>query len=132
MTHSDKNRESRARRALSRINYFYLQKTPSRSWLRKHYGVGYMVLDGADVVLGCRDHAYEASLDQVEAFIEDLQNGWRPRRPSVEEANATQAANRASEKLAHEMTIADFTRKGAWHTKRDKDGRIVERKWIDS
>lgn len=62
-------RESAIRRSLKKQGYL-LRKVPARSFLREWYGVGYMVVD-ADrntVVLGGTHHAYDGTLDEVEAF----------------------------------------------------------------
>lgn len=63
---TDKIREDRARRALSKKGY-RLCKTPARSWLRGHYGVGYMIVnDRNEVVSGCRGREYTDTLADVE------------------------------------------------------------------
>lgn len=78
MSISEKSRESRARRQLAKLNY-WLTKTPSRSWLRDYSRPGYMVLSSNYVVLGCCNREYQATLEQVEDFISQLQTGWRPK-----------------------------------------------------
>lgn len=67
MDHSNKTEENRLRRLLARTGHC-LQKTPSRSWLREHYGVGYMVTRDNVVRLGCLHHAYNANLQDVAKF----------------------------------------------------------------
>ncbi len=79
---SEKIREGRARRALAKLGY-RLTKTPARSWLRKYYGAGYMIVGtfatiGANVVLcGSFNREYELSLEDVEAGISRLQTTGR-------------------------------------------------------
>ena len=51
----------------------YLQKTPARHWTREYYGAGYMLIKNGFVVLGCGNREYEASLEEVEEFIRDIQ-----------------------------------------------------------
>lgn len=62
--------ESTIRRQLNKLG-LYLKKTPSRSHLRDWYGPGFMVVDGYTntVVLGCFHRAYDATLDEVVAFV---------------------------------------------------------------
>lgn len=62
-------RESAIRRLLQKQGYS-LRKTPARSKERDWYGVGYMVVDAdrKTVVLGATHHAYDGTLDEVEAF----------------------------------------------------------------
>lgn len=61
-------RESAVRRSLKKQGYS-LHKTPARSYLRDWYGAGYMVVDASNtVVLGATHHAYDGTLDEVEAF----------------------------------------------------------------
>lgn len=63
-----KIRENRVRRQLARKGY-KLCKTPARSWLRAHYGPGYMIVNDRNfVVEGCFSRQYEATLEQVEEF----------------------------------------------------------------
>lgn len=66
-TPSEKTRESRARRALAKLGY-RLHKTPARSWLRSHYGAGYMITENNCIVAGCYNHEYEITLTKVEDF----------------------------------------------------------------
>ena len=79
---SVKTRESRARRALDKMGY-RLRKTPARSWLREHYGVGYMIVGtfanvGSNVILSSAgQREYELSLDSVDAEITRLQTTGR-------------------------------------------------------
>lgn len=47
-----------------------LEKTPARSWLRYHYGVGYQVTENNVVKFGCSSRQYEASLAEVRDFAE--------------------------------------------------------------
>jgi hypothetical protein len=69
MSDSTKIHEDRLRRALYKRG-FRLCKTPARSWLRKHYGPGYIIVDWTNTVReGCCSRAYEATLEDVEAFI---------------------------------------------------------------
>ncbi|RVM19915.1 hypothetical protein [Sinorhizobium meliloti] len=63
--------ESKIRRELSRFGY-RLNKTPARHWSRKHYDVGFMVLDGNRVVLGASQREYSATLEDVQTLIDDL------------------------------------------------------------
>lgn len=65
----EKIREDRIRRALAKRGYL-LRKTPARSWLRQHYGVGYMIVDANrdTVISGCSAQPYSDSLDDVETF----------------------------------------------------------------
>lgn len=61
-------RESRVRRALAKQG-MRLQKTPSRSWLRHHYGPGYQVVDDRNcVITGCTHHEFQATIEEVEHF----------------------------------------------------------------
>lgn len=61
-------RESAIRRSLQKQGYS-LRKTPARSKEREWYGIGYMVVDASNrVVLGAAHHAYDGTLDEVEAF----------------------------------------------------------------
>jgi hypothetical protein len=64
---SIKIREDRIRRRLAKFGY-HLNKTPSRSWLRKHHGPGYTVTRDNTVVLGCEGREFSAKLDEVETF----------------------------------------------------------------
>jgi hypothetical protein len=65
---SIKVREDRARRALAK-HHCRLCKTPSRSWLRKYYGVGYQIIDQSNTVrIGYGTREYEATLKDVEDF----------------------------------------------------------------
>ncbi|MGY4230419.1 hypothetical protein ACVMIH_007780 [Bradyrhizobium sp. USDA 4503] len=66
-TTTTKIREDRLRRRLTKGGYT-LAKTPARSWLRKHYGVGYMVLQSGHILLGWAGRQYTATLEEVEAF----------------------------------------------------------------
>ncbi len=69
---SGKIREDRLRRRLAKTGY-RLAKTPSRSWLRQEFGVGYMVVSDRNFVHeGCWSRPYEATLEQAEAFASDL------------------------------------------------------------
>ena len=61
-------RESAIRRSLKNHGYS-LRKSPARSKERDWYGVGYMIVDASNtVVLGATHHAYDGTLDEVEAF----------------------------------------------------------------
>jgi hypothetical protein len=62
-------RESRVRRALAKYD-LVLKKTPSRSWLRKIHGPGYMIVDEYQnfVVSGAHNREYEDTIDHVEWF----------------------------------------------------------------
>jgi hypothetical protein len=61
-------RESRVRRALAKYD-LVLKKTPSRSWLREHYGPGYMIVNDRNVVVsGAHQREYEDTIDRVEHF----------------------------------------------------------------
>ncbi|OYW66839.1 MAG: hypothetical protein B7Z40_09815 [Bosea sp. 12-68-7] len=61
--------ESAIRRALS-AKGLRLSKTPARHWTRAEYGPGYMVTDERNiVVLGCSQHAYDATLDDVKTLL---------------------------------------------------------------
>jgi hypothetical protein len=73
MSDTEQARESRLRRALDR-NGYRLSKTPSRSWLRSYYGPGYQVVEcfSNRVVFDCCERGYEATLDEVEEWAEDL------------------------------------------------------------
>jgi hypothetical protein len=63
-----KVREARVRRALAKHD-FRLAKTPSRSWLRRHYETGYMVINANGfVVAGCANRAFQATIEDVEEF----------------------------------------------------------------
>ena len=69
-----KLREDRARRGLGRLGY-RLKKTPARSWLRRCYGPGYMVISEQNhVKMGCASRAYEATIDDVDRFIAERPN----------------------------------------------------------
>ncbi|MDX0370629.1 hypothetical protein GOC23_23955 [Sinorhizobium meliloti] len=63
--------ESKIRRELSK-NGYRLTKTPARHWSRKHYDVGFMVLDGNHVVLGASQREYSATLEGVQTWLDDL------------------------------------------------------------
>jgi len=69
---TDKIREDRVRRHLRKMGYcgYRLCKTPARSWLRKHYGAGYMIIDNYSncVVSGAWPHEYADTLEHVEAW----------------------------------------------------------------
>ncbi|BBF93422.1 hypothetical protein [Blastochloris tepida] len=67
----EKSRESKVRRQLQKCGY-RLHKTPARSWLRKHYGAGYMITLNNTVVSGCSSREYDANLEDVELFVSDL------------------------------------------------------------
>jgi hypothetical protein len=71
MSDTQQARESRVRSALARMD-LRLNKTPSRSWLRSHHGPGYQVLDGNTIIYGCWSRKYEATLEQVEQWTQDL------------------------------------------------------------
>jgi hypothetical protein len=76
-----KVREDRVRCALIKRGYL-LRKTPARSWLRQHYGPGYMIIE-ADrnlVVSGYRRRAYEDDIEHAEWFAFE--------RPPAEETAA--------------------------------------------
>jgi hypothetical protein len=60
-------REGRVRLALAKYDMI-LKKTPSRSWLRQHYGPGYMIVNGNIVVSGAHQREYEDDIDRVEWF----------------------------------------------------------------
>lgn len=63
------NRERCVRRRLARSN-MRLLKSPSRSHARAWYGPGYMVVNAENyVVLGASNRAFEATLDQVSAWV---------------------------------------------------------------
>ncbi|ATQ66900.1 hypothetical protein CQW49_02550 [Methylosinus trichosporium OB3b] len=65
---SEKIREDRARRALTKAGY-RLHKTPARSWLRREYGTGYQIGDQSNaIVAGCVHRQYEMTLEDVESF----------------------------------------------------------------
>ncbi|GLV24162.1 hypothetical protein TomTYG45_06040 [Sphingobium sp. TomTYG45] len=67
-----KSRENRLRARLKALDY-RLQKTPARSQLREHYGAGYMVVDYRNtVMLGACQRAYDATVDDVEEFADNL------------------------------------------------------------
>ncbi|MCY1740391.1 hypothetical protein [Ensifer sp. SL37] len=61
--------ESKIRRELSKLGY-RLNKTPSRSWMRAEYGVGYQVINGNNVVMGASQREYEATLAEVQEWLE--------------------------------------------------------------
>ncbi|MDX0193220.1 hypothetical protein GOC06_06920 [Sinorhizobium meliloti] len=64
--------ESKTRRELSK-NGYRLTKTPPRHWSREYYGVGYEVVDENNiVVLGSIGHEYSATLEDVQAWLDDL------------------------------------------------------------
>jgi hypothetical protein len=65
---SEKKREDRARRALAKHGLI-LKKTPSRSWLRQHYGPGYMIIDYRNCVIsGACNREYEDTLEHIEWY----------------------------------------------------------------
>jgi hypothetical protein len=65
-----KNEEDRLRRALHKRG-FRLCKTPARSHLRQYHGAGYQIIDDHNnVVEGCCSHEYDATIEDVQAFIE--------------------------------------------------------------
>lgn len=66
---SEKSHENYLRRKLAKHGY-RLIKTPSRSWLRSYYPVGYMILDGNTVVSGCSEREYVDTLLDVHKFLE--------------------------------------------------------------
>jgi hypothetical protein len=48
---------------------YRLAKVRARSWLPRERGIGYMITDYRNnVVAGCCQHEYDASLEDVEAF----------------------------------------------------------------
>lgn len=66
---TEKVREDRCRRALRRRGML-LKKTPARSWLRQHYGAGYMIVDERNrVVAGYDGRAYRLALADVEELL---------------------------------------------------------------
>ncbi|KAB2883691.1 MAG: hypothetical protein F9K34_11105 [Albidovulum sp.] len=66
---SEKSRENRARRRAKRLG-FWLKKMPARSWMRGYYPPGFTLLSSNNVILiGARGRGFEATLDEVEAFI---------------------------------------------------------------
>lgn len=67
-----RSREDRVRRVLRHAG-LNLQKTPARSWMRAHYGVGYQVFDDANtVVYGCYYRRFQATLEECEVYAADL------------------------------------------------------------
>lgn len=62
-------RENRVRRHLRRLDC-RLVKNPVRTWQREYRGVGYEVYYGNTVVLGRVNQRYEATLADVEVFLE--------------------------------------------------------------
>lgn len=68
------NIEAYIRRTLSKHGYV-LNKTPPRHWTRKYYGVGYMVSRDNTVVIGCFFRAFDATLEDVIAFMRELNIG---------------------------------------------------------
>jgi hypothetical protein len=66
------NHEARLRRFLTSAGYT-LKKTPARHWTRAPHGEGYTILnDRNSVEIGCHTREYEATLEDVEAFVADL------------------------------------------------------------
>lgn len=64
--------ESKIRRQLSKIGY-RLKKTPARHYTRTEYGPGYEVIDERNVVvLGASQRESEARLEDVQAWLDDL------------------------------------------------------------
>lgn len=49
-----------------------LRKTPPRSWQLREHGPGYMVTQGQRVLLGAGHHDYDATIDEVQAFANEL------------------------------------------------------------
>ncbi len=68
--------ESKLRRQLMNRG-LRLEKTPARHWLRREYGEGYMVLANNQVVLGCTNHMWDASIGEVSEFVAGLASAWR-------------------------------------------------------
>jgi hypothetical protein len=64
-----KIREDRCRRALAKRGYV-LRKTPARSWQRKHFDPGYMIVDAYTntVAEGACEREFDADLARVEWF----------------------------------------------------------------
>jgi hypothetical protein len=66
---SEKKRENRVRRALAKRGCV-VRKTPARSWLRRYYAPGYMIIHirTNTVLEGARRRAYDADRDRVGWF----------------------------------------------------------------
>jgi hypothetical protein len=61
-------REACVRRALAKRGH-RLCKSPTLSWERRYYGVGYIIVDSTNTVReGCRTRQYDADIDRVEWF----------------------------------------------------------------
>ena len=72
MNITQKAREDRVRRKLRRNGYL-LKKTPARSWLRREYGAGCLVIDSGNcVIVGGGGRGYRASLEDVEDWASEL------------------------------------------------------------
>ncbi|AEG09298.1 hypothetical protein [Sinorhizobium meliloti] len=62
--------ESKIRRDLTKLGY-RLKKTPARHYTRTEYGPGYEVIDERNVVvLGASQREYEATIDDVQAWLD--------------------------------------------------------------
>jgi hypothetical protein len=61
--------ENRTRRRLARLG-FRLAKTPARSWVRQYHEPGYVVLKGNTCRCGGLIRPYDATRDDVDAFLE--------------------------------------------------------------
>lgn len=68
------NIEAYIRRTLSKHGYV-LNKTPSRHWSREYYGVGYMVSKDNIVIIGRMSRAFDATIEDVIAFMRELNIG---------------------------------------------------------
>lgn len=71
-----KSREDRLRRTLSKFGH-RLNKTPTRSNLRRKHGVGYQIIKGRRIVEGYDDGPFMAKLKKVEAYARKLHLGRR-------------------------------------------------------
>ena len=65
------SRERRVRRGLA-MRDMYLRKMPARHPSRDWYGAGYMVVSDGVAKLGATQRAYDATLEEVEAYVAEL------------------------------------------------------------
>lgn len=68
---STEAREQRVRRLLAKHG-MQLNKAHPRSFERRNYGIGYMVVENNGVILGCEQRTYSATLVDVEEFCSSL------------------------------------------------------------
>ena len=118
--------ERHIRRELERRG-LRLSKMPARSWLRDHYEPGYQVLDGNTVIFGCWSRLWEATLDEVEAWLRgrlmtadqrQRTEDATPGKPQV--ARPAGAAKWGWDQSEYDQALASFKR---WNAEDEADLR---------